>query len=151
MKYFDENLIALIDLLEYEMFVITADNHINCPCQSYETKQGDPKCPHCFGTGKKCKIKRIKGVRQPGQQGSGEVSVNVENGIYFFKQDYHLKENDLLIWHNEIEQITKVERHCSDAQKPVYFRCESKKKKADTEVLLKNLYKVIGRKYERRG
>ena len=62
----------------------------------------------------------------------------------------HFKDDDLIIWHDEIEQVTKTERFCSDAQKPVYYRCETKPRKSDTEIFLKNFYKAIGKKWKGR-
>ena len=78
------------------------------------------------------------------------MQLNTETGIYFFKNDYKIKDDDLIIWHDEIEQVTKTERFCSDAQKPVYYRCETKPRKSDTEIFLKNFYKAIGKKWKGR-
>ena len=150
MKRFDENIIALIDMLEYDMWIVTQDSHIDCPCKNFDTKQGKRHCPYCFGTGHKVKIKKIKGVRQPLTDSVRDVRVDYEHGVFFLKNIYDLKEKDFIVWHDEIEEVTFVERHCSDAQKPVYYRIETTKKKSDTEFFLKNFCRLIGKQYQRR-
>lgn len=150
MRNFDEHILTIIDLLEYDMWLISPDKHIDCVCKNFETKQAFKFCPRCLGTGHKIKIKKIKGVRQPGGELSLGMGVTTENGIYFFKHDYGIKDDDLIVWHNEIEQVTKTERFCSDAQKPVYFRCETRLKKDNNEAFLFNFYKAIGKHWTRK-
>lgn len=137
-------------MFEYDMWLISPDKHIDCICKNYDTKQAKRNCKRCLGLGYKIKIKKIKGVRQPGTMSAAGIQLTTETGIYFFKQDYHIKDDDLIVWHDEIEQVTKTERHCSDAQKPVYFRCETKPKKADNDIFLINFYKAIGKKWKGR-
>ena len=132
------------------MWLVSPDKHIDCVCKNYETKQSSKICKRCLGLGYKIKIKKIKGVRQPGSMSASGMQLNTETGIYFFKNDYKIKDDDLIIWHDEIEQVTKTERFCSDAQKPVYYRCETKPRKSDTEIFLKNFYKAIGKKWKGR-
>ena len=145
MKYFDENIQALITMLEYDMWLVAPDKHIDCVCKNFTTKQGDPSCPKCLGTGYKIRVKKIKGVRQPTVTLSAQLPVKTETGVFFFKVDYKIKDDDLIVWNNEIEQVVKTERHCSDAQKPVYYRCETIPKKSDNNIFLKTLYKGIGK------
>ena len=59
MKNFDEHIIKLIDMLEYDMWAVIKDKHIDCVCKNFETDQGKAGCPYCFGTGRKVKIKKI--------------------------------------------------------------------------------------------
>ena len=132
------------------MYIISPDKHINCICKKFETEQGNKLCPYCFGLGYKIKIKRIKGVRQPTMISVGSSQVFTEIGIYFFKTDYGIKEDDIIVWDNEIEIVTRTDRFCSDAQKPVYFRCETRPKKTNTELFLNRLYSVLGKKRQRR-
>lgn len=137
-------------MLQYEMYIVSQDPHYDCICRNFNTSQGDPACEHCLGTGHKVTIRKVKGVRQPETQDAFKINVDVEVGVYFFKNDVVPKEFDLIIWHNEIERITKVERFCSDAEKPVYYRCETRRVKTDTEIFLKNFCKAVGRTYKRR-
>lgn len=150
MRNFDEHIRAIIELLEYDMWLITPDKHIDCVCKSFETKQADKACRKCLGTGYKIKMKKIKGVRQPKNIGIADMKVSAEIGEYFFKNDYHIKEDDILVWRNEVEIVTRVDRFCSDAEKPVYYRCNTRPKKNDVEIFLRNLYKIIGKTYYRR-
>ena len=142
MKYFDENIIALIDLLEYDMWLVLPDFHVKCVCQNFETKDGNKFCPYCLGTGYKVKIKKIKGVRQPDSLEGMYGKYKTEFGVYFFKNEYPVKEKAYIVWHDEIEEITHVERFCSDAQKPVYNRVETIPKKTGTETFLKIFHRL---------
>lgn len=142
MKLFDENLQALITLLEYDMWIVIPDFHIKCVCQNFETKQSNV-CPYCLGCGYKIKIKRIKGVRQPKKFEKELSGFRNETGAYFFKPEYPIKQKAYLVWHDEVEEITHVERHCSDAQKPVYYRVETVPKKTGVELFLKYFHKLI--------
>lgn len=143
MRYFDENIIALIDMLEYDMYVVQPDPSIDCVCKNYDTKQGDPRCPRCLGTGQKIKIRKIKGVRQPDNIAYESMGITTEKGWYFFKNDYKVHRGDLLIWNNEVEEIVKVDRYCSDSNMPVYYYCEVVRKKADVRPFLLNFYRAI--------
>lgn len=137
-------------MLKYDMYVIIPDKHIDCICKSFETKQADLFCPYCFGTGYKVKIRKIKGVRQPTSMSASGMQFNVETGVYFFETDYDLKEGDLIVWDDEVDEITRTDRFCSDAQKPVYFRCDTKPKKTNVNIFLKNLYAILNKKLQRR-
>ena len=145
MKHFDENIIKLIRLFAYKMYLIQPDEHIDCVCKDYNTKQGNPACQRCLGIGQKIKIRTIKGVRQPEGMGVGDMSVNSERGVYFVENNYKLREGDFIIWRGEIEQITKTERYCSDAEKPVYYYCETIRKKTNKEIFLKNFHRILNR------
>lgn len=133
-------------MLEYDIWLITSDKHINCPCKNYDTDQGERFCPYCFGLGYKIKIKKIRGVRQPMSIEASKMQLETEVGVYFFKQDYKIKDDDILIWRDEIEQVTKTDRFCSDNQKPVYYRCETTPKKTNTKFILDSFKKAISRK-----
>ena len=150
MKRFDENIIRLIDMLEYDIWVIIRDPHIDCICKNFNTKQGDPRCKYCLGTGQKIKIKKIKGVRQPTSGSARDMTIYYEKGIFFLKNIYDLKARDLIIWDQRIEEVDIVENFCSDAQKPVYYRIETIPKKTDTEIILKNFCSIIGKTYTMR-
>jgi len=149
MKGFDENIAGLIKMLEYDIWIISPDKHVDCVCKNFDTNQADMMCPRCFGTGFKVKLKKIKGVRQPMAMSASNMQMSVEAGVYFFRSEYKIQEDDLIVWHDEIEHITRTDRFCSDAQKPVYFRCETKPKKTNTELFLKNFYRAI--KKSRKG
>lgn len=143
MRYFDENIIALIDLLEYDIYIVQPDPKINCVCKNYDTKQGDPLCPRCLGTGQKIKIKKIKGVRQPDGIPYQDAQVTAEKSVYFFKSQYRVHAGDYLIWNNRIEKIMKVEQYCSDSNIPVYYYCEVARKKTDVRPFLVNFYRAV--------
>ena len=131
MRYFDENIIALIDMLEYDMYIVQPNEKIDCVCKNYDTKQGN----------------KIKGVRQPDNISYESMGVTTEKGWYFFKNDYKVHRGDLIIWNNEVEEIVKVDRYCSDSNMPVYYYCEVVRKKADVRPFLINFYRAIrGRK-----
>lgn len=149
MKGFDENIIALINMLEYDMWLISPDKHVDCVCKNFDTDQATKFCPYCFGLGYKIKVKKIKGVRQPMQMTGSGMQLTTEVGVYFFKEDYKLKDDDVIVWNDEIEQVTKTDRFCSDSQKPVYFRCETKPKKTNNIIFLKHLYRAIGKPYKK--
>lgn len=150
MKNFDKHILKIINLIEYDMYVITPDKHIDCICKKFETQQGHKMCPYCFGIGYKIKIRKIKGVRQPDKMSTKGMQLNTEIGIYFFKSKYEIREGDILVWDNEIEEVTRTDRFCSDAQKPVYYRCETRPKKTNTELFLNRLYAVLGKRRQRR-
>lgn len=78
------------------------------------------------------------------------MQFTVETGVYFFETDYDLKEGDIIVWDEDIDEILRVDRFCSDAQKAVYFRCDTKPKKTNANRFLDNLYAVIGKKRQRR-
>ena len=61
-----------------------------------------------------------------------------------------LKEGDIIVWDEDVDEVLRVDGFCSDAQKPVYLRCDTKPKKTNINRFLDNLYSVIGKKRQRR-
>ena len=143
MRYFDENILAIIDLLEYDMYIVQPDFKINCVCKDYDTKQGNPLCPRCLGTGQKIKIRKIRGVRQPDDGLYSGARATVEKSWYYFKNDYKIRPGDYLIWNNRIEKVVEVDPYCSDSNMPVYYFCEAERKKTDVRPFLVNFYRAI--------
>ena len=143
MRYFDENILKLIDLLEYDMYIVEPNPKIDCVCKDYDTKQGNPLCPRCLGTGQKIKIRKIKGVRQPDETPNENTRVTTEKGWYFFKDQYKVHCGELLVWNNTVEKITEVNQYCSDSNMPVYYNCAVSRKKSDIRPFLVNFYRAI--------
>ena len=144
MRYFDENILKIIDMLEYDMYVVQPNQNVDCVCKNFDTKQGHPRCPRCLGTGQKIKIRKVRGVRQPDNLSYDSMGITTEKGWYFFKKDYKIRRGDLMVWNNEVEEVVKVDRYCSDSNIPVYYYCEVVPKKADNRVFLTNFYKAVG-------
>jgi hypothetical protein len=132
---------------EYDMYLIHADSRINCICQNFETKQGDPKCPNCLGTGRKIYIKKIKAARQPYvlvNPIKGSDMFGSDGPVYYSRGEFSIHKNDIIVTGEYIDVIQYAEKYQLNSLSPVYYAAYGAAKKMDTQIFMQNFKKIIG-------
>lgn len=106
-QYYHDNIVKVIEAFSYKFYVVIPDHSVACSCTCHTTKDPDPTCKKCLGTGYRITIKQIKGASneelKAGNSLSPQSSRVVKN--YFILAKYPLKENDYIIDENEIYYV----------------------------------------------
>lgn len=143
---FDKKIKQIIKYWEYEMYLIHPDTYINCICQDKTTKQGDPSCTNCLGTGKKIYIRKIKANRQPYVLTDTRYATNnaSDAAVYYARDIYPIHKNDIIITGNHVDVVQYAEKYQSNALGPVYYAAYTAPKVYDKAIFLVNFKKIVG-------
>ena len=143
---FDQKIKDIIETWEYEMYLIHPDSRINCTCQDKTTRQGDPKCPNCLGTGKKIYISKIKANRQPYVLTDPRYATNnaSDAAVYYSRDIYKIQKNDIIVTGTYIDVVQYVEKYQSNALAPVYYAAYTAPKSYDKEIFYRNFRNIVG-------
>jgi hypothetical protein len=147
MDWFDENILEMIRKFSHKFYVVNVDQDVACICINNDTKQPDPNCKKCLGTGNKIKIKRVDGAWRnsnipPTIRGSADVTIA---RLYYLKCKYPIKNEDIIVDENEVYNVYKTQLFTSFEGKHVYYRCLTIPKKLDPAAFMKNFNQIIGR------
>jgi hypothetical protein len=145
---FDKRVLDMLKKFMHDVFIIQLDPVVKCTCVNFTTKQPDPSCKRCLGTGKKINIKTISAASQdtnvpPMIRPSTEVVI--ARNYYFSLQDIRLKDNDLIVDDEEIFFCYQSQILRSFKGSEVYQKCLTIEKKLDSKILLKNFNEIVGR------
>ena len=147
---FNRNVKQIIQKLAYPMYIIIRDQHLKCPCID-NTDTANPDCPKCLGTGKKIKIKKIKGVLEPEDVSTGlnNEQRKVGSNKYYFDSndvtDEMMQQNNLIVRDDEVDILQNPKKYRSDSNKVIYYHCEAVLKKLNRVTFLKNFRKLVGK------
>ena len=141
--YFDEKIKNIIKMYEYPVWIIHPDEKINCVCQDFSTKQGDPNCMKCLGIGKKIYIKKIKAAVQPCVIANAEYHEK-EGRIYYSRDIYPVQKYDIIVDHTHVDVVQNVKRFQSDHCAPVYYQISTAPKGLYRELFRLNFYQIVG-------
>ena len=143
---FDQKIKDIIETWEYEMYLIHPDSRTNCTCQDKTTRQGDPKCPNCLGTGKKIYISKIKANRQPYVLTDTRYATNnaSDAAVYYSRDIYKIQKNDIIVTGTYIDVVQYVEKYQSNALTPVYYAAYTAPKSYDKEIFYRNFRNIVG-------
>lgn len=143
----DEKIISVIHQYEYPMWFIIRDNLVDCTCVDYHTKQADPHCKKCLGTGKKIRAVRMKAAHQNDKismrgDGIGGSEYNIIP-VFYSLNDAGARENDLVVDGDEVFIIQHYYAEHSNESKPVYYKLEGANKKNNRELFLKLFHEAM--------
>jgi hypothetical protein len=143
---FNENILNVIEKMSYNFFAVQQDFNVDCICVNFDTKQANPGCKKCLGTGKKIKIKRLRGACQepkpPSLPRSGREMVEAKN--YYIKPDNLMARDNIIVDGDEIFVVQGVQREKAFHGELVFQKCTTVPKKSDTELFLKNFRWITG-------
>jgi hypothetical protein len=148
MDGFNEGVLNIINKLSYEFFVIKRNNSVKCTCIDFTTKEADPTCKKCLGTGNKITIKKIKGASQMTDLAS---SMRPNGGLMlarFYYIDFKelvMEDGDIIIDNNQVYYAYQIQSYKSFSGTDVYQKCLFCVKKEDTKILLKNFNEIVSR------
>ena len=145
MKDLNEHIRSIIEKFERKSFLIHQFEE-SCTCVNYETKEPDPKCMKCLGTGFRIRIKIINTASQE-MDDSGTISSNQEysvDKVFYMNPKYTIKEDDWLIEYGEVYIVFKKIDITGFKGEVAYIKCLTAIKKQDKNVFFENFKKIVG-------
>lgn len=141
----NEGIRAIIDQFSYEFYVVQQDFHISCSCVDFTTKQPDPACPKCLGTGHKVKIKKIKGASEDQKGSFRNIGIDERTTAvtYFITSKYPIYEKNIIVDEDDVLIVHRLEKKKSTNKEVVYYKVYAHYKKSNVKEFLENFYKVI--------
>jgi len=112
-KYWNQRIREIIEKCAYEFYIVHPIAEVKCICVTHSTKQPDPKCKMCLGTGNKIRIRKIRGaandveVNTAGKGVKGSAAIAVGK-TYFIDSKYPIYDNDIIIDENEVLYVFRV-------------------------------------------
>lgn len=152
-EYWHSRIEDVIEKCSYEFYVVHPIESVNCTCVNQATKQPNPSCINCLGTGHKIRIKKILGasndieqtVAGRGVRGSAAESVG---RTYFIKNIYPINELDLIIDGNNIFNVYRIYERRGLAGYLTHNEVKVVPKRNDKAIILNN-FKTIMKKYKK--
>ena len=94
----------------YPFYVVHPDLNYRCSCNNSVTKQADPKCKKCLGTGQKIRIRQIEGLADDELKGGNMLGVEKSQVVknYFIKRTFNLYEGDYIFDNEQIYYVFRV-------------------------------------------
>lgn len=107
---FANNILAMIERCSSNFFLIAPNQSIQCSCVDHTTKQSDPSCKKCLGTGYKIKITKIRGACYEQMKGGATLSSKTSRitRTYYIDNKYTIHENDFIVDNNEIYYVYRL-------------------------------------------
>lgn len=140
-----------IERCAYDFYVIHPITKIRCRCVEHSTKQADPTCKLCLGTGYKIKIKKIRGAANDIEANAAGRGVRGSEAItvaktYFIDSKYPIEDYDVIIDEDEVLYVFRIHTMKGLQGEVTHNQVTAYPLKNDQKVTLKN-FKEIMKKY----
>lgn len=137
---------SVIDRYGYSFYIVRRIHNINCKCVDPTTKEANPNCKMCLGTGKKIKIYKKFGVGR--EIKSAETYRSSEAGtvtpkIFYVKGSFYANKEDLIIDSEDVFVIFNTQYHRGEHGAPGFTRLIAPNKKFDKAKLMKNFKELL--------
>lgn len=145
MKHFNDNIKRIIEKFAYDFYIVQQDFNIMCTCIEFSTKQPNPACPKCLGTGRKIKIKKIRGASEDDKGSFRNMSLNESSFMrsYYIDAKYPIYEQNIIVDNDEVLIAHRIEEKKTANREIVYRKAFMNKKKSHTKEFLRNFYRVV--------
>lgn len=147
---FNRGIKGIIQKLAYPMYIVIRQPELKCTCVD-QHEIADPDCPKCLGTGRKIRIRKIKGVMEPEDVSTGlnNKQQKVGSNRYYFDADDvtndMMQQNNLIVREDEVDILQNPKKYRSDSNKVIYYHCEAAFKKLNRGTFLKNFKRLVGK------
>lgn len=137
---------SVIDRYGYNFYIVKRVANIDCKCVDPTTKEADPNCKMCLGTGKKIKIYKAFGVGR--EIKTAETYRSSESGtvtpkIFYIKGSIYLNKEDLIIDSEDAFVVFNVQYHRGEHGAPGFTRAVAPTKKFDKINVIKNFKELL--------
>lgn len=139
---FDTRIQDLVRMFEYPVYLIHPDKKINCICQDFSSKQGDPQCMTCLGFGKKISIRVIRAAVQPTIVADSEYHKSAGR-IYYTRTEYPVEKYDIIVDHYNIDVVQTAKRYQTNAKGVIYYQIYTVQKGLNREIFRNHFYELI--------
>lgn len=144
--WLDREIKKIIKMLQYPMYIIQQDKNKKCVCVNHLSKEANPACPKCLGTGHKIKIKLIEGYvanHKITATNSASNTESVAGALCYVDSKHKIAKDNIIVSEKDIMVIYRVEPYKSSNNRTVYYKAYCVPKKADAKVFLDNFYKIV--------
>lgn len=140
----NNKILDMIDKHSYYMYYIKRDLKSRCTCIKHETKQANPDCPKCLGTGYKITIRKIKAASQDTRLPPTFRSDNfIVARNFFVNSDTECQEDDVIVDKNTPYMVLEIQELISLEGTIPYRKISGVKKKFDATTFMKNFNNII--------
>lgn len=129
MKAFNDGIRNMIKKFDYEFNIVRQDFNNPCACVDFVTKQPDPACKKCLGTGYRVTIRKIRGASQDshGSFKNNSTEERISASSYYIDGKYDISTENIII----------------DAGVPLVSHRVEVKRTANREIVYRKVYAVM--------
>lgn len=145
MREFNDGIKRIIEKFSYSFLIVQQNEKVICTCVDFTTKQADPHCPKCLGTGHKIKIKKIRGASED-SKGSFRLSGNSDTAVmtvFYIDAKYPVYDKNVIVDGDEVYMVNRLERKKTTNKELVYYKVYCNPKKTNTKSFLKNFNRIV--------
>jgi hypothetical protein len=147
MEPMDTKIRSVIKKFSYPVWFVLRDQNTNCTCVDFTTKQPDPKCKRCLGTGKKIKLVRVNAAHQNediSMRGDGlGYGEKVVAGNYYTLTEVDASPEDIIVDGSDVDVLQHIYSERTNSTNPIYYKHSTAPMKSNTMTFLKNFKEVL--------
>jgi hypothetical protein len=145
---FKKRVLDMIEECSSNFFIVKQDFNIQCTCLDHSTKQPNPACKKCLGTGYKVTIKKMRGACREELKGGNKLSAETSRitRTYYIDSKYSVDENNYIIDHNEVYYIYRAAAMRGLDGVITHKQVTTVLKSEDHEKVLRNFMELINKK-----
>lgn len=149
MEPFDTKIRDVIRRFHYPMWFVIRNEDVKCTCLHSSSKQPNPGCKKCLGTGRQVTIRRILAAHQPGDisyRGTG-LGQNERDAVgnYYTLQDVKAKANDIIVDGEDIDIIQMGYAEHSNKSEVVYYKYKTSPMKFNRKKFMESFNAAISK------
>lgn len=145
--HYHEMIQKTIDECSYKFYQIIPDLNFKCTCVHHPTKQADPECPKCLGTGHRITIKMIYGAANDEMKGSTSLGLESSRIIkeYFVSKRFEIHPDDMFIDNDDVYYVFRIEKLRGLKGTHTHNEVTCVKRTNDSKKALANFNKIIAK------
>ena len=129
----------------YYFYVIKRFPNIKCSCLDPVTKDSNPNCPKCLGTGSKIKIYKVFGCLREAKEREISIAQNMSASpkIAYIKGLHRYEKDDIIVDDENVYHIAALQWHKGEKGEFAFTRAICPFTKGGDASFIRNFYKII--------
>ena len=135
----------IMDRYGYNFYIIKKITNVSCTCINPVTKDADPDCPHCLGTGNKIKTFKVHGIIREQKEREISTAQNLSSSpkVAYIEGLLRLEKDDIIIDDEDVYNIVSRQWHRGEKGEPGFTRCIRPFTKSNDAALIRNFWKLV--------
>lgn len=135
----------LLDRYGYYFYVIKRFQNVKCKCLNSVTKDPDPNCPECLGTGTKIKIYKVFGCLRETREREISIAQNLSSSpkIAYIKGMRRYEKDDIIVDDENVYHMAALQWHRGEKGEFAFTRAICPFTKGSDASFIRNFYKLI--------
>lgn len=151
MSLFNDGIMNMIEKYSYDAFMVNQNTNVKCICINPSTKEPDPNCKKCLGTGRKIKIKKVRlssdNTDVAGSKQMIRESVDILiTQVYYLPAKYKFSKDDIIVDGDDAYIVYQSSTGQSDHGEVIYNKIMAVDKKYDQTKFMDNFNEIVGRR-----